>query len=176
MFRGKKKEEPPESRFDVDLEHGTVTRKSDGARVVALDSLGWAILEKELISTFISGAAVILQRMGYSFGRNLGNVAKGKGRTPQQVLEVLEESARASGWGQLTLNGGDLYAGQAKIVVRGCFFCAHIRKSPEPVCHMLGGLIGGVADEMIGHTHRVVEEKCVGKGDNICEILVERID
>jgi len=175
MFRGSKKETPPQDLFTIDLEHGIIKRKADGVRVMALGSPGWATLQKELSSTFISGAAVILQRMGYSYGKYIGSVAKSRQKSPQETLETLHTFARDSGWGELVLNGGDLYSGQARLVLRECIFCLHIKEASEPVCHMLVGLVGGVADEVIGGTHRVIEEKCAAKGDKVCEILVERV-
>jgi predicted hydrocarbon binding protein len=176
MFRGSKKQAPPkEEVFDIDLEKGTVTRKVDGVRVVALVSPGWANLEKELETTFITGAAVILQRMGYSYGRALGRAAKRKETQPEQAFDALQSFARESGWGQLTLNSGDLSAGQARIVVKDCFFCLHAHDAAEPVCHILVGLVGGVSDEIIGATHRVTEQRCIAKGDTLCEIVIERV-
>jgi predicted hydrocarbon binding protein len=163
-----------EDPFDVDLKRGTIKRKSDGSRVIAIGSLGWANLEKELTSTFISGAAVILQRMGYSYGRYLGGVSKSQRKSEQDALESLQAFSRESGWGELVLNGGDLSGGQARLVLRDCIFCLHIGQASEPVCYMLTGLIGGVADEIIGGTHRVLEERCVAKGDAYCEVVVER--
>ncbi len=63
---GKDKKEYDKSAFEVDPENGVIRRKADGARVMALGSVGWVTLEHELASTFVTGAAVILQRMGYS--------------------------------------------------------------------------------------------------------------
>jgi predicted hydrocarbon binding protein len=175
LFSGsRKRESTKEDPFDIDLQRGIIKRKSDGSRVIAIGSLGWANLEKELTSTFISGAAVILQRMGYSYGRYLGAVAKSQQKTEQDVLESLQSSSRESGWGELVLNGGDLLGGQARLLLRGCIFCLHIEEASEPVCYMLTGLIGGVVDEVIGGTHRVLEERCVAKGDAFCEVVVER--
>ncbi len=99
MFRGAKKEPPTNDLFDIDPEHGIIKRKSDGIRVFTVGSVGWASLEKELASTFVSGASVILQRMGYSYGRYLGNVAKAQGTTAQEALESLQRFSRESGWG-----------------------------------------------------------------------------
>lgn len=175
MFRSPKKEVQPDDLFAIDRQHGIIKRKSDGVRVLALGSPGWATLQKELSSTFISGAAVILQRMGYSYGRYIGRVSKSQQRSPREALDTLQAFSKESGWGELVLNGGDLYAGQARLMLRECIFCLHIKEASEPVCHMLVGLIGGVSDEIIGGTHRVIEEKCVGKGDNVCEIVVERV-
>jgi two-component system, NtrC family, response regulator HydG len=176
LFRRKGPEEPTrEEIYDVDLDHGVVERKIDGTRVIAMGSHGWASIEKELTTTFITGAAVILQRVGYAYGRSMGRAARNQNVPPESTFEVLQTLARESGWGQLTLNSGDLYGGQAGITVRECFFCLHAHNSEEPVCHVLVGLVGGVADEIIGSTHRVIEQKCIGKGDAVCEILVERV-
>ncbi len=152
-----------------------VTRKVDGSRVVALESRGWATIEKELASTFMTGGPVILQRVGYSYGRAMGRVAKLQNIPPEQTFEAMQSLARESGWGLLTLNGGDLNAGEARITVKDCFFCLHSKESEEPVCHVLAGLMGGIADEVIGVSHRVTEEKCIAKGDSVCEILIETL-
>jgi len=175
VFRRKAEAPPKEELYDVDLERGVVTRKEDGSRVIAMGSHGWATIENELASTFITGAAVILQRVGYAYGRAMGRAARTSEVAPEQAFDALQTLARESGWGQLSLNSGDLYGGQAGIVVRGCFFCLHARESTEPVCHVLVGLIGGIADEIIGGTHRVTEAKCVAKGDAVCEVMVERV-
>lgn len=176
MFRSRKRPEAEKQEIlDVDLAKGTVTRKDDGSRVLALGSRGWAIMEKELQSTFITGAAVILQRLGYSYGRAVGYAAKKQEVTPEQAFDAIQSLARESGWGGLTLNSGDLYKGEARITVRDCFFCLHARESTEPVCHVLVGLVGGMTDEIIGVSHRVAEEKCIAKGDAVCEILIERL-
>ncbi len=176
MFRGKKREEPvKEEVFDVDLEHGAVTRKVDGSRVMMMGSHGWATIERELESTFITGAAAIMQRVGYSYGRAMGRAARNQQLPPEQTFEQMQELARESGWGQFTLSSGDLYGGVARITVRDCFFCLHARDSTGPVCYVLSGLVGGISDEIIGSTHRVSEEKCIAKGDAVCEILVERV-
>ena len=87
----------------------------------------------------------------------------------------MQELARESGWGGFSLNSGDLNAGQAGITVKDCFFCLHARESTEPVCHVLVGLVGGMADEILDVSHRVTEQKCIAKGDGVCEILVERL-
>jgi two-component system response regulator HydG len=176
MFRRKVEAPPSEEFYEVDLDKGVVTRKGDGTRVLTMGSHGWATIERELASTFVTGAAVILQRVGYAYGRAMGRAAKSSETVPEEAFGALQALAREAGMGQLTLNSGDLSGGQAGIAVRGCFFCLHAREATEPVCHVLVGLVGGIADELIGGTHRVIEGKCIAKGDAVCEILVERME
>ena len=177
MFRSKKpkEEEQKPEILDFDPEHGVLTRKEDGVRVIALGSPGWTTIERELASTFMSGASVILQRIGYSYGLAMGRAAKRQEIGPEQTLDAMQSLARESGWGLLTLNGGDLTSGEARITVKDCFFCLHAKESPEPVCYILVGLIGGITDEIVGTTHRLTETKCIAKGDAVCEILIERL-
>ena len=177
MFRGKKQEEeaPKNEIFDVDLEQGIVTRRADGSRVLVLGSHGWATIENELASTFITGAAVILQRVGYSYGRAMGRAARRNEVGPDQVFDAMQTLAMESGWGRFTLNSGDIVGGQARVNVTDCFFCLHARESAEPVCHVLVGLVGGLVDEIIGGTHRLTENKCIAKGDAVCEIVIEKL-
>jgi predicted hydrocarbon binding protein len=172
---GKDKKVPDNVAFEADLENGVIRRKVDGARVMALGSLGWVTLESELGSTFVTGAAVILQRMGYSYGRTIARQAVQAGRTRDDVLDVMTRHAREAGWGKMSLNSGDMSFGQAHIVMRNCYFCLHW-KNNEAVCYMLGGFIGGVADEMLGKPHRTLEQRCISKGDNVCEIAVDRVE
>jgi predicted hydrocarbon binding protein len=176
LFRGRKREEEPTNEvLKVDMEHGIVMKAADGSRVIALGSHGWATIEKELETTFITGAAVILQRVGYSYGRAAGRAAKKEGLDPGRAFETMQDLARESGWGGFSLNSGDLTSGTAGITVKDCFFCLHARESTEPVCHVLVGLVGGMADEILDVSHRVSEQKCIAKGDSVCEILIERL-
>ena len=176
MFRSKKRQdEPVEEVLKVDMQRGIVTKNLDGSRVMALGSHGWATIEKELETTFITGAAVILQRVGYSYGRAAGRAAKRQQMDPEHAFEAMQGLARESGWGGFNLNSGDLNSGEARITVKDCFFCLHASESPDPVCHVLVGLVGGMADEILDVSHRVVEGKCIAKGDGVCEVLIERL-
>ncbi len=172
---GNKDKKERDILFGVDNENGLIRRKPDGSRVFAVDSVGWVKLEHELVSTFDTGAAVILQRMGYSYGRHLGKVAKERGASAEDALDHLIQFSREEGWGKLSLNSGDPALGDARLLVRGCFFCVHWKESATPVCHMLAGLAGGVIDEVTGTTHRILEERCSAKGDPVCELIVEKL-
>lgn len=170
-----KEKKPTSTSFESDEDHGIVRRSSDGSRVMVVGSVAWVSLEHELASTFVTGAAVILQRMGYSYGRYVGKVALANGRKPEEVLDVIVRHSKEAGWGRLSLNSGDLRIGEARLVMKDCFFCLHWKDSVTPVCHMLAGFVGGVTDEMLGRVHRVLEQRCIAKGDNVCEISIDRL-
>ncbi|MBI3858693.1 MAG: hypothetical protein HY296_00420 [Thaumarchaeota archaeon] len=168
-------------RFEWDPESGTMVDKTLGARVMTFTAYGWSELKNELDSTFMSGASVIYQRMGYSYGRYVAKVAKQnaakakKHLTPKSIFQILADSAKNQGWGKLELNSGDFETGVATVVMRGCIFCAADKKGTVPRCNYLVGLVGGAADEITGLSHRVVEGRCAAKDDGICEIRLERV-
>ena len=148
---------------------------------MAIASFGWASLQAELQSTFMTGGSVILQRMGYSYGRYLAKLARQKALrtkktlTPGSALDILLEASRDQGWGRLTLNGGDFAIGNVSLVMKNCFFCLHEKKGTSATCHFLVGLVVGVADEVTGSSHKASEARCVSKDDGLCEIRVERV-
>lgn len=174
MFRGKKSQGHSGAEvFDIDLPRGVIERKLDGTRVMALSSQGWTAFQTELESTFMSGGSVILQRLGYSYGRSLGQAIKNARIPPDQAFGAIQSLAQEGGWGEMTLSTGDLATGEARIRLSECFFCLHSRESAEPVCNILVGLMGGMLDAVFGGNHRVSEGKCKGKGDAVCEIQIE---
>jgi predicted hydrocarbon binding protein len=95
--------------------------------------------------------------------------------TSKSTFEVLLETAKAHGLGKMELNSGTVESGVAAVVLRNCIFCLADKKGTTASCNFLVGLVGGVADEMTGQSHRVAERRCVAKGDPICEITLERV-
>jgi len=164
--------------FDVDAEKGIVRSPTLDARVALFGSLGWATMEVELDSIFITGAVVILQRMGYSYGKYLGNILKRRADKVDPVgvgLQNLSKMAKDSGWGNLTQTGGDLRSGTFTMVMKDCIFCVNMKKRKDPRCHFLVGILAGFADEVTGFNHRAREDQCVAKEDTVCELVVERV-
>jgi predicted hydrocarbon binding protein len=147
------------------------------SRVAIFGSYGWATIESELNSTFVTGGLVILQRMGYSYGKYIGMVVKknaGKLNPVSIAVDELVKIIKASGWGDFALTGGDLAQGVLRFANKDCLFCAHLSKGREAKCHFLAGVLAGLADEVTGNAHTSREERCIVKEDGACEFVVER--
>lgn len=175
------KEDQPPPAFVSDEEGGTIVGKALQSRVMAIASFGWASLQAELQSTFMTGGSVILQRMGYSYGKYLVKLARNKASrtkktlTPASALGILLEASRDQGWGKLSLNGGGFEIGSVNLIMKNCFFCLHEKKGTNATCHFLVGLVVGVADEATGDYWKGSEARCVSKDDALCEIRIERV-
>ena len=171
------KEKGSERSYLVDSDGGIVRGEVLDSRVVVFGSYGWANMEAELNSTFVTGGSVILYRMGYSYGKYLGLVVKrraGKSDPTALAVDLMIRVAKESGWGNMTLNGGALSQGVLRLIIKDCLFCAHLNKGAEARCHFLAGVAAGIADEVTGANHTAREERCIAKDDNVCEIVVER--
>jgi predicted hydrocarbon binding protein len=174
LERGK----PVTNAFEIDSEKGTIRNTSLESRVAVFGSLGWALMEVELDSIFITGAVVIIQRMGYSYGKYLGQLFKRKADKVDPVSTALSEFvkvAKESGWGNFSHTGGDIRMGTFTVVARDCIFCANVKKRKDSRCHFLVGVLAGLADEVTGVNHRAREEACIAKEDTYCEFIVERV-
>ncbi|HME18998.1 MAG TPA: 4-vinyl reductase [Nitrososphaerales archaeon] len=168
---------PPGAPYVVDEDAGIITGDLLASRVVVFGSYGWATIESELNSTFVTGGLVILQRMGYSYGKYIGLVVKrnaGKLNPVTIATDQLVKIIKGSGWGDFSLTGGDLAQGVLRFLNKDCLFCAHLSKGREPKCHFLAGVLAGLADEVTGNSHTAREEKCIAKDDGACEFVVER--
>lgn len=172
------KDKAPAAPYDIDEQTGIVKGRELASRVVVFGSFGWALVEAELNSTFLTGGLAIIQRMGYSYGKYIGMVVKkqaGKTDPVYLAVDTLIKVSRESGWGKMVLTGGSLQSGVLRIILANCLFCSHTAKGREAKCHFLAGVVGGLADEVAGGTHRAREERCIAKEDNVCEIVLERV-
>lgn len=167
-----------EESFEIDSQRGIIKSPTLDSRVAVFGSLGWATMEVELDSIFITGAVVIIQRMGYSYGKYLGQLLKRQAEKADPVaitLQFFTKMAKQSGWGNVAHTGGDLRAGTFTVQIRECIFCANMKKRKDPRCHFLVGILSGLADEVTGLNHRAREEACIAKEDTYCEFVVERV-
>jgi predicted hydrocarbon binding protein len=162
-----------ESHFEFP-EAGIMKDRLTGARVFVMSRNGWGVFYEELEGTFFGTAPVVVERLGYAYGKLIGRAAKRLELDTQRTFEALFELAAGAGWGRMTLRGGDVSKGLGVLKVERCVFCeALARKEKVEGCFFLPGVVRGVADEMTGYSHNVSEKRCGLKGDPACEIHVE---
>ncbi|MBI3841465.1 MAG: hypothetical protein HY297_05910 [Thaumarchaeota archaeon] len=153
---------------------GVIKTKAAGARVFFVSTRGWAVIEKQLTKVFSSGAAVMLNEMGSSYGRGVAKEVMGFAKDPGTVLKVLEELSAAAGWGSIEVKG-DIGRGEVlEVVITDCAFCADGELGPQPRCQFVGGVTAGVASEAFAAAFRATETQCLRKGDTHCVFHLER--
>ena len=61
--------------------------------------------------------------------------------------------------------------------LHGNFECTpFIGKKDRPVSHLIRGGLAGVFKEAYGRDFRVREVKCIAKGDEYCEFIIEPVE
>jgi predicted hydrocarbon binding protein len=121
-----------------------------------------------------SAASVILFTAAVRCGAQSYNRMKKEFSTKEEALRRLSELKRKENWGKLTFRDVDFVNGSGKVIVADAFeTMARKAKLPQeadqPCCSFLRGFLTGFLSELFERSLTIIEEKCVGKGDENCE-------
>ncbi len=150
-----------------------------GQRALIFDAVSHGLLRKELIDSFGERVARgILSRYGYIHGRRLAETMKNKYRWHSDD-EWRRAGARIyalQGLFMLDPNGPIAfgpeggswlvsYEAEQHILLKG--------RSENSVCWTLSGLLSGYLSFATGKEMYALEDKCVGKGDAACHVMIK---
>ncbi len=150
-----------------------------GERALIMDAVAQGLLRKELIDTFGERTARgILSRYGYIHGRRLAVAMKSKFKWDS------DDDWRRAGTRILALQGLFMldpnsidafgheggtwrvsYEAEQHLLLKG--------RSDKPVCWNLCGLISGYLSFVTGEEMYALEDKCIGKGDTACHVMIK---
>jgi predicted hydrocarbon binding protein len=133
----------------------------------------WQMLQDAIYDTFLKGAPPLLYEMGQRLGSSIAGDLEKLSPKPGAMLSHLEELARASGWGIVSVHG-DLGLGtKLTFRVQESPFCAcnsPLEKNTYS-CHLVSGLVTGMVERIYGWPYTALERKCVRDGHDWCEIV-----
>ncbi len=150
-----------------------------GQRALIFDAASQGLLRKELIDTFSERTArAILSHYGYIHGKRLAETLKNNFKWDSdedwqkagfrilalQGLFMLDPKSPNS----FSSEGGTWrisYEAEQHLLLKG--------QSETPVCWNLCGLISGYMSFVKGKEMYALEDKCVGKGDVACHVIVK---
>lgn len=92
--------------------------------------------------------------------------------TPEGAVRFMAGMGGQIGWGAMTLQRLDLERRQLVVEVVGSPFAEGMAPSAEPVCHLLRGVFGGLAEGLLGWTAEARETACAATGSASCVIEV----
>jgi predicted hydrocarbon binding protein len=134
----------------------------------------WQALQDALYETFLRGAPPLLFELGHRLGSSVGRDLMRLREKPGAMLSQLESVSRNLGWGIITVDGDLAHGSKLTFTVRESPFC--VADSPlvrnTNSCHMLEGLMGGIAEEVYGWPCVSVEQRCTRDGSECCKIVV----
>jgi predicted hydrocarbon binding protein len=99
--------------------------------------------------------------------------------TDQEIVAFMCQMGGEIGWGRFSLIELDTMAKRLVIEVAGSPFAeAYVgdrsQASEFPVCHMIRGVLAGMAAGMFGEDVAAEEISCVAKGDPICHFVIHQ--
>jgi two-component system response regulator HydG len=165
--------------LEVDAEGGLV--RFAGQRALIFDAVAQGLLRKELIDTFgMRVARGLLSRFGYAHGQRMAEAMR------TQFKWDSDEDWRRAGsriyalQGLFMLEPGskfcfDVDGGTWRVSYEAEQHLLHLGQAEYPVCWTLCGLASGYLSCAMGTEVYAVEDRCMGKGDPACHILVKSI-
>jgi DNA-binding NtrC family response regulator len=150
-----------------------------GQRALIFDAVSQGLLRKELVATYGERIARgILSRYGYIHGRRLAETLKNKFK-----WETEEEWRKAGAWiyalqglFKLDPNSASSFGptgGSWLVSYEAEQHLLHMGRSDAPVCWNLCGLMSGYQSFATGQEMYALEDKCVGKGDAYCHVMIK---
>ena len=166
----------PRNLFEFDVTDGVMQNKLTGGRAFIFGSSAWRSMREDLKGIYGPLGVAITEQMGQSYGKSLGNIGKKWHMDLRAFFETMVKLGSKTGWGSLSLSGGDPLTGRALLRLENCVFCTEEAGKEERLCEFFAGVVRGAADEITGKSHSVVETQCAGAGARYCEFYLDRMD
>jgi len=163
---------------DIVIDGTTYTILFLGKRIVMLDVDDVGAMFGWLDKTFGSGGHAILFDMGEATGRESAKKLKDSyGLKGCDLIEAFLALHIAAGWFGYEVVECDEEELRFVIRLHGNFECTpFIGKKDRPASHLIRGALVGVFKEAYGRKFKVREVKCVAKGDEYCEFIIEPME
>ncbi len=121
-------------------------------------------------------AAVFLYHLAYSGGKFLAKyLSERLGLKGKELLIEILKVYQASGWGRVELVTYDLRSMNIVMRLYDSIECKVFRGSGRPASQFIRGHLSGLISELLGTDLRVMERKCIAKGDPYCEFHSEKV-
>lgn len=107
---------------------------------------------------------------GYLSARKYKEIHKFSNR---EILDFMVKMGNEIGWGSFKLELFDPSAKKIYIAVENSPFAEAYGKSSEGVCHLIRGVVSGMASVIFGQDCIASEVSCRAKGDDRCIFVVQ---
>jgi len=121
-------------------------------------------------------AAVFLYHLAYSGGKTLAEYISEKlGLEGRELLIEVLKVYQASGWGRIELLEYDPYDVCVTLRLYDSVECKAFKGSGKPASQFIRGHLSGFLSGLLKTEVRVMELKCIAKGDPYCEFYAEKV-
>ena len=159
---------------DIAIDGTTHTTMFLGERVVMLSVDDLGAMFDWLDRNLQTGGHVLLFEMGKAASRaDVRELRETYGLEGRDLLEAFLALRIAAGWFSYEVVEYDEEAMRFVVRLYGSFECAFFAGRGRSMGHLVRGILAGAFGEVYGREFRVREVKCVAKGDECCEFVVE---
>ncbi len=151
-------------------------------KALIFDGVSQGLLRKELIETFGERTAQgILTRYGYIHGSRLAATLEKKFEwdSPEDWQKAGARIFAMQGLFKLDPDGPLAFGPEGATWLSSFEAEQHILlkgRSQKPVCWNLCGLLSGYLSASMGKEMYALEDKCIGKGDPVCHVMIKSED
>jgi len=94
------------------------------------------------------------------------------GYSDQQIVEFMVKMGSEIGWGKFSVEKFDPAKGELVVQVASSPFAAVYGQSDTGVCHLIRGVLAGLAEGIFGRAVTSTETHCLAKGDAHCRFAI----
>lgn len=114
-------------------------------------------------------AGELLARGGHAGGAlSTRRYREAFGLGPEEVARFIVRMGREIGWGDFRLERLDLRARELVVTVGRSPFAEAYGPATRPVCHLIRGVVAGLAEGSFGEPARARETECLAMGAGAC--------
>jgi predicted hydrocarbon binding protein len=118
----------------------------------------------------------LLYQGGFEGGRLSGQRYRQEfGYTAEQALNFMAEMGGQIGWGRFELVECDARNARLEIRVTGSPFAEAFGRAGHPVCHLIRGVLGGLAQGAFDRPVAAREVACRAQGSAVCQFVIEGV-
>jgi predicted hydrocarbon binding protein len=94
------------------------------------------------------------------------------GLSDEEIVRFMMEMGSQIGWGRFELERFDSAEKRCVVKVYHSPFAESYGSSPKPICHLIRGVLGGMASVVFGKMIESKELSCLARGDECCRFEV----
>ena len=90
----------------------------------------------------------------------------------REIIDFMMKMGNQIGWGHFSLEQFDPKAKRLCVIVRNSPFAQAYGESPQGVCHLIRGVLAGMAGVLLAGDCTAQEVNCLAKGDAYCRFEI----
>jgi predicted hydrocarbon binding protein len=90
----------------------------------------------------------------------------------EEIVAFMCNMGREIGWGDFEVEEFDLQERELVVIVKNSAFAEAYGSADQGVCHMIRGVLAGMAAGIFGADVHSEETHCRAKGDDLCRFVV----